>query len=120
MEPKGFALKLDDNNSIEFESSNLSLRFYHNKYENSIGYFLKHKDLKTAFENHIVEEFLGIKYEPVFGLHSKLEYLSLWVEQRKSYFTKNERAFLDGDLKLYQSLNEFLERKSDEYIKRFT
>ena len=119
LESKEFKLENDTKGEVEFTSTNLTIKFVYNERERHTSYFLKHSEYNSAFENWVVEEFLEIKFKPVFGLTSREEKIALWANERSAYFASNRKDFLSGDRNLFKELNEFFEKKNREYNKRF-
>ena len=55
----GFKITMVDNHSMKFQSAKLTLKFIYNPREISFGYWMKHMDSATEYENWVVEKLSG-------------------------------------------------------------
>lgn len=114
----GFKTSTTDLDNVNFQSSKLTLSFFYNLRESSFIYWLKHVDFEEAHENWMVEKFLEIEREVVFGEFSLEQKAINWAKWGAQYFKENENRILDGEDSFYKDLDRYSSDSSIDYNNR--
>lgn len=109
---------IDDNkNSVTFKSDKVTLKFSFNAFTFEYSYFINLNNQDMTFENTIVEGYLNVVNEPVFGLKSQDEKIQLWTTRKYNYFVNHQDTLLTGDKIFYADLKKYQDKVTADYNK---
>ena len=111
----GFEIGMVDLHNVNFQSAKMTLRFIYNSRESSFGYWVKHVDFEEEYENWIVEKFLEIEREAVFGEFNQEQKAIRWANWIAQYFQENQKRFLDGEDEFFKELNSYFSELTTDY-----
>ena len=117
LESADFKIIDDTKNSVAFKSDTVTLKFVFNSFAFEYCYFININNQETVFENSIVEGYLKIVEEPIFGLKSQDEKALLWTTQKYNYLVAHKDTVLTGDKKFYSGLKSHFDKVCADYNK---
>ena len=117
LESADFKIIDDTKNSVTFKSDKVTIKFVFNSFSFEYSYFINLNNQDITFENNIVEGYLKVVDEPIFGLKTQDEKSQLWTTRKFNYFVKHQDTLLTGDKIFYADLNQYQDKVSADYNK---
>lgn len=115
LESTDFKIIDDNKNSVTFKSDKVTIKFALNSFAFEYSYFINLNNQDMTFENNIVEGYLKIVDEPVFGLKTQDEKAQLWTTRKYNYLVNHKDTLLTGDKKFYIDLKQYQDKVTADY-----